>query len=192
MRRNAIGITLALALTVGATSVAAAQGGNRPERPRAAQDSNLRRGPGGGGGPDAMLLRGITLTKDQQERVAALRAGEREKMAAAREKMAAGRERMAAGRERGERGVRGGGNAAERPARGMRQRGDTAGMAERRAQMEKRQTERVAALRSILTAEQRTQFDRNVAELKARRAGQPRRADQPRRQAPEASPRGSR
>jgi hypothetical protein len=36
--------------------------------------------------------------------------------------------------------------------------------------MEKRFEQRIAAVREILTADQRTQFDKNVAELKARRA----------------------
>lgn len=148
MRKNSIGAALALALSLGVASVATAQGGNRPERPRAAQDGAFRRG---AGGPDAMLLRGITLTKEQQERVAALRASQRP-------------ERVGAGRARGEKG--GGAAMAGAP----RQRGDTAGMGARRAAMQKRGEQHITALRAILTADQRVQFDRNVAELKARRA----------------------
>ena len=47
-------------------------------------------------------------------------------------------------------------------------------MAARRAQMEQRFEQRIAAIRGILTADQRTQFDKNVAEMKAHR-GQDRR-----------------
>src|SRR5690606_39150268 len=130
MRTNAIGITLALALTVGAASVAEAQQGSRPERPRVAQDSTFPRGPGCG--MDAMLLRGITLSADQQQRLAALRATERQKMGA--------------------------GPATARPPRVAGQRRDTTGMGERRARMEKMQEQHVAALKSILTTDQQAQL----------------------------------
>ena len=55
-------------------------------------------------------------------------------------------------------------------ARPRREPGDTAGFAARRAEMEKRFDARIAAVRNILTADQRTQFDKNVAEMKAHRA----------------------
>jgi Spy/CpxP family protein refolding chaperone len=42
-------------------------------------------------------------------------------------------------------------------------------MAARRAEMEKRFEQRIAAVRGILTTEQRVQFDKNVAEMKAHR-----------------------
>ena len=147
MRKTTIATGLALALTFGA--VAFAQQGT-PERPRAEQDQGRR----GRGGPDGFLLRGITPTADQQQRVEALRAEQRKQFEAARA-------------ERGERP-----KAGER-----RQRGDTAGRAERlaqreqlRAQMLERREQHVAQLRSILTADQQVQFDRNVAEMKQRQA----------------------
>ena len=150
MRKTTIATGLALALTFGA--VAFAQQGT-PERPRAEQDQGRR----GRGGPDGFLLRGITLSADQQQRVEALRAEQRKQFEAARA-------------ARGERG--------ERPKAGeRRQRGDTAGQAARRAQreqmraqMEQRRDQHVAQLRSILTAEQHVQFDKNVAEMKQRQA----------------------
>lgn len=168
MRKISIGTTLALALTLGTASVATAQGGNRPERPRAAQDGAQRRAPGG---PDAMLLRGITLSPDQQARVAALRPGRRP-------------QGMESGRVRGGRGdstsvrAQGAPRAPRVQGTPRAERGDTAGMAVRRAQamtarraeMEKERGQHIAALRQILTADQRTQFDRNLAELQARRA----------------------
>jgi hypothetical protein len=41
-------------------------------------------------------------------------------------------------------------------------------MSARRAEMEKHFAQRIAAVREILTPSQRTQFDENVAQLKAR------------------------
>jgi hypothetical protein len=43
-------------------------------------------------------------------------------------------------------------------------------MGARRAEFAKRVEQRIAAVRNILTADQRVQFDKNVAEMKARRA----------------------
>jgi hypothetical protein len=54
-------------------------------------------------------------------------------------------------------------------ARPRRERGDTTGIAARRAEMQKRFEQRIAEVRNILTADQRTQFDKNVAEMKERR-----------------------
>jgi Spy/CpxP family protein refolding chaperone len=138
---------LALALTFAAT--AGAQGVNRQDRParpdRAQHDSTFRRGRGG---PERMLLRGITLSADQQQKLAQLRESARRDFDANR----ASRKDQA---------------AAPRP---RRERGDTAGMGARRAEMQQRLDNRIAAVREILTAEQRTQFDKNVAEMKARMA----------------------
>lgn len=165
MRKNSIGVTLALALTLGAASVATAQGTTSgPERSRPAQDSSsVRRGPGDHGGRrDAMLLRGITLSSDQQGKIAALRATERSRMDSLRtragEARAGGRGDAASARAAG----------APRVVPGVR--GDTAGRGARWARMEKQREQHIADLRAILTPDQRTQFDRNVAELKARRA----------------------
>jgi hypothetical protein len=128
MRKNSVIMGLALALTLGATAAATAQGTTRPERPYGAQqDSGSRRGPGGRGGPEGMLLRGITLSADQQTRM--------QQLAESRRKQSGG----------------------ERPS------GDD-------AQREQRRNERIASIRAILTDDQRVQFDKNVAEMKARGA----------------------
>ncbi|MEO8620339.1 MAG: Spy/CpxP family protein refolding chaperone [bacterium] len=138
MKKMSIVPVIALALTLGAAGVASAQGVGRPDGQRAAQqDSTHRRGAGRRGGPDGMLLRGITLSASQQTRAKALRENSRKQM------------------------------EGNRPKRQIA-RGDTTGMGARRAQMQQFREKRVAELRSILTSGQRTQFDKNVAELKAR------------------------
>lgn len=147
MRKTSIIMGLALALSLGGAGVASAQGATRAERPRgAAQDSSFRRGRGG---PDKTLLRGITLSADQKTRVAEIRARQRAQFDAMRAK------------------AKDNGSAQARPPR---QRGDTTGFGARRAQMEQRRDQHFAELRSILNASQRTQFDKNVAELKTRAA----------------------
>jgi Spy/CpxP family protein refolding chaperone len=131
----------ALALSLGTAGVASAQTAARPDRDgRAQHDSTGRRGRGGPGG---FLLRGITLTADQQARVTQLRDAQRKQFEANRP-----------ARD---------GAAGARPER---QRGDTTGMGARRVQMEQRRAQEIQSLRGILTAEQRVQFDRNVAEAK--------------------------
>jgi len=99
-----------------------------------------------------MLLRGITLSADQQAKLAELQTRERAQ--------------LDANRPRRQDGVNGQ-NGAARP---QRQRGDTTGTAARRAEFEKRFEQRIAVVRNILTADQRVQFDKNVTELKTRRA----------------------
>ena len=142
-------LTTALALAFSLAATAGAQStdrDNRAERPRGAQqDSVGRRGPRG---PEGMLLRGITLSAEQRTKLAELRRSERAQFDAKRPNRANGQ------------------TGAVRP---RRERGDTTGMAARRAEMQKRFEQRIAAVGNILTAEQRTQFDKNVAELKTRR-----------------------
>ena len=142
---------LALAATVACTAGAqSAERNGRPERPRGAQqDSMGRRGPRG---PERMLLRGITLSADQQTKLADLQRRER----AAWE----------ANRPQRQNGRNGPNRAADRP---RREPGDTIGLAARRAEMERRFEQRVAAIREILTPAQRTEFDKNLAEAKANR-----------------------
>jgi hypothetical protein len=134
MRKNPIIMGLALALTLGASGLAAAQGTARPERSYGAQqDSGFRRGPGGRGGPEGMLLRGITLSADQQTRLQQLADSRRKQF------------------------------EAEHPQGGGSQGADAQGRQQRREQ-------HVAAIREILNADQRVQFDKNLAEMKARGA----------------------
>ena len=48
------------------------------------------------------------------------------------------------------------------------ERGDTTGTGARRAKMEQQREAHIAAIRGLLDAQQRTQFDKNVAQMKAR------------------------
>jgi hypothetical protein len=146
MKKVSVIPVLALALTLGTSSLVSAQSAGRPDRQRAEQqDSTHRRGVGRRGGSDGFLLRGITLSASQQARVKTLRESERKQMEANFLR----------------------GQAGKPQARPERQRGDTAGMGARRAQMQQFREKRIAALRTILSSDQRTQFDKNVAEMKA-------------------------
>ena len=135
---------LGLALTLGAAGAASAQSTEpRPQRDRAGQ---VERGGRRGGGPDQMLLKGITLTEQQKEQIKALRqsdSGSREQF-----------------------------RKAMTEAREARERGDTvtakARMQDVRKQMDAQRGQRIASLRGVLTAEQQKQFDANVAEWKQR------------------------
>jgi periplasmic protein CpxP/Spy len=146
----------ALALVVTLAASAGAQGVDRtdsPARPQGTeQNGGFRRGRGG---PERMLLRGITLTADQKQKLADLRTRERQAWEKDHPRRANGQD---------------GANARPR-----REPGDTAGFAARRAEMEKRFDARIAEVRNILTPDQRTQFDKNVAEMKAHRAEKGRR-----------------
>jgi Spy/CpxP family protein refolding chaperone len=151
MTHRTLTTALALALTVAVSAGAqSADRGPRPERPRGAQQDSVGRR--GRGGPERMLLRGITLSADQQSKLADLQRREREQFDANRPRRD------------------GGPNGRNGEARPQRQRGDTTGMGARRAEFEKRFEQRIAAVRNILTSDQRVQFDKNVAELKSRRA----------------------
>lgn len=143
---------LALALSLGVAGIGGAQDTRPANQERAArQDSTARRGPARGRG-DKMLLRGITLSANQKVALKALHEKQRKEFDAKR--------------DTNKRGARPGG--AQRQPR------DTAAMQVRRAAMEQHREQRFAALRSMLTPQQRVQFDRNIAELKA---GRPQRPD---------------
>ena len=149
MNKTSMLSALALAVTVAAS--AGAQSTDRQDRPARPQGTeqdggSFRRGRGG---PEGMLLRGITLSADQKQKLADLRTRDRQ-----------------AGEKDHPRGATGQ-NGAARP---RREPGDTTGFGARRAEMEKRFEQRIGEVRNILTADQRTQFDKNVAEMKARRA----------------------
>jgi len=156
MRKTFI-MGLGLALSLAGTAAAQQQGGAeqsrrpRPERAQRGGDQAGDRRFGGRGGPQGLLLKGITLTDAQKSQLKQLRDAQREKMQANRE----------AGRKQFE------------DLRAARERGDTAAvrvaMEKNRAVMEQQRAQEMAAMRNILTAEQRVQFDKNVAELKARR-----------------------
>lgn len=148
-----LGLGLGLALTLGAGDIAAQ--GTRPDRPRA-ERSDARRGPDGDrasrrGGPDGMLLNGITLTDEQTARIEELRSRQATAMQASRARY---REAMQA-------------------ARAARASGDTAAARTQvmalRQEMEQVRAGHLASLRGVLTAEQQTQFDANVAKMEQRR-----------------------
>ena len=148
MHKTSLMSALALVVTLAASAGAQGVSTDRPARPQGTeQEGGFRRGRGG---PEGMLLKGITLTADQQQKLADLRTRERE-----------------AWQKDHPRGANGQ-NGAD--ARQGRQPGDSAAWAARRAEMEKRFDARIAEVRNILTPEQRTQFDKNVAEMKAHRA----------------------
>jgi Spy/CpxP family protein refolding chaperone len=100
-----------------------------------------------------MLFQGITLTDAQKAKLQDLHTTERAKM-------------QANGQN---------GRADFDAIRDARQKGDTATaqklMAEQRTKMEARRDEQVASLRGILTSDQQTQFDNNVAAMKQHAAG---------------------
>ena len=142
MRRTMIA-AFGLALSLGAASLASAQSTQPPQRPD--RGGEMRRGDRRGG-PEAMLLKGITLTADQKSRIEALhKSGESN----------ASREQF---------------RKAMTDARAARERGDTATanarVRELRSQMQAQRERQVASLRAVLTSEQQRQFDANVAEWK--------------------------
>ena len=152
--RKTTWLGLGLALMLGAGDSAAAQA-TRPDRPRA-ERSDARRGPDADrasrrDGPEAMLLKGIALTDEQTARIEELRSQHATTMQASRSKH---REAMQA-------------------ARAARASGDTAAartqMAALRQEMEQVRAGHLATIRGVLTVEQRTQFDANVAEFEKRR-----------------------
>ena len=150
--RKTILMGLGLAVTLAGAGAAQQAGQGAPRRAKS-DSAKGERFEKRGGGPDGFLLRGITLTDAQKNELKALRTSQQEKVKASR----------------------GGGDNQMNEAREARQRGDTAAaraiMQRNRLAMEQARAQHVAAVRNILTAEQRTQFDKNVAELKQREPG---------------------
>lgn len=146
--RTTILVGLGLAFSLAGVAAAQQPGKAGARRERAGDE----RGPGmrGRGGPDGLLLKDITLTDGQRTQIAKIRTTQREQMATTREQR---REQM-------------------QQLRAARQQGDTAAvrqLAERnRTAMQQERQRHLAAIRAVLTAEQRVQFDKNVAELQAR------------------------
>ena len=151
MRKTTIALALTLALGAG---TAGAQGQQGEQGKAKAGEQRGARGEGRGfgrrGGGEGLLLKDITLTDAQKAQLKTLRESEKQQMQASRESFR---------------------DVAEE-AREARQRGDTATarakMEQVRAQMTQRRQAHQVAVRNILTAEQRTQFDKNVAELEQR------------------------
>ena len=146
MRRSIL-VGLGLALSVAGTAVAQQpQDGQRSRRgsDRAGQMDGRR------GAPDGLLLKDITLTEGQRTQIAQLRSAQRETMQANREKNKVQFDELRAARQRGD-------TAAVRVA-----------IEARRVAMQQERERHIAAVRNLLTAEQRVQFDKNVAEMKTR------------------------
>ena len=151
MRKN---IMVAVGLALSIAGVASAQQGERGERPRRGaagemRDTTARRG-GPRGGPDGFLLRGITLTEGQRAQIAQLNKTQRDAFEAKHESRRTEIEQVRAARQRGD-------TAAVRAA-----------MQKNRQEMVQARAQHAAAIRNLLTAEQRVQFDKNVAELQQR------------------------
>lgn len=140
-------IALALALTVGATTVAAAQ--STEQAPRTEHAARPHRGRHG----ERALFRGITLTQEQKTQIRAIHKKYAEQ----------GKPLFQAMRP------------VMQEARADRQRGDTAAAkaawqktSAQREQLRALRTQETADVRAVLTADQQKQFDQNVATLKAR------------------------
>jgi len=151
--RKSIFMGLGLALSLAGVAAAQQPGTEAPKRDRG---EDHRGGPGGRfqgrGGPGGFLLKDITLTDAQKAQVKQLHESQKTKMDANRDAM----------------------KKQFDEARAARQRGDTTAaralMQRNRDAMEAARTQETAALRNILTADQRVQFDKNVAEMKQRQA----------------------
>jgi Spy/CpxP family protein refolding chaperone len=106
----------------------------------------------GRGGPDGRLLKGIELTEGQRTQIAQLHKTQRDAMESRRETAKKEVDDM----------------------RDARKRRDTAAVraqiAKRNQMREQERAQQIAAIRNILTAEQRVQFDKNVVELQQREA----------------------
>jgi Spy/CpxP family protein refolding chaperone len=153
MRKTMMAMGLGLALTVGAAG-ANAQATTKPdaarhEGGRGAWQKGKRGGEGFGGG----LLKGITLTDAQKAQLKEKREANAPEQKAFREQMRTTFGEMRAARERGD-------SAAVQSAR--------AKMEQLRKQGSEVRERQLADLRSILTADQRTQLDKNLADAKAR------------------------
>jgi periplasmic protein CpxP/Spy len=150
--RKSILIGLALAGSLAGVAAAQQPGAYAPKRERGGD----HRGSGGRGegrvGAGGFLFRDITLTDAQKAQLKTLREAEHDKMQANKEQRRKEFDELRAAREKGD-------TAAVKAI-----------MQRNRQAMEQARTAQFAAIRNILTADQRVQFDKNVAELKQREA----------------------
>ena len=148
--RKSIIMGLGLALSLAGVAAAQQTGTDTPRRDRGED----QRGPGGrfGKGGQGLLLKDITLSDAQKTQLKQLHESQKASMKANHEAM----------------------KKQWDEARAARQRGDTATaraiMERNRPAMEAARAQELAAMRNILTADQRVQFDKNVADLKQREA----------------------
>ena len=147
--RKSVLMAFGLAAAMAGTAAAQAPKGDTLRRPRAEAERGARFDRRGGG-PNGFLLRGITLTEAQKTQLQALRTTERQRMETNRDGAQTAREQVGQARERGD-------------TTAMR-----AQAQKRREEMQRMRGQHVAAVRNILTPEQRVQFDKNVAELEQR------------------------
>ena len=146
MRRyHVFGFALALAAASSAQDAAAQQ--QQGHEQHAAEGRRQ-------GGRQERLFQGITLTDAQRQQIRAI--------------FQEGRPERGdrAARPQGERGQRAQGQRGERPQLTEAQRAE---LQKRRAEMQQRRQQQIARVRAVLTAEQRTQFDRNLAQAEAQR-----------------------
>jgi len=150
--RKTILMGLGLAVALAGTAAAQHRGPDAPRHSKA-EGAEHGRFDQRGGAPDGFLLRGITLTDAQRAQLQELRKTEHAKLMASRE----------------------GAKSQMGEAREAHQRGDTAAaraIAQRNRQvMAQEREQHVAAVRGILTVDQRVQFDKNVAELRQHQQG---------------------
>lgn len=146
MRKNVLmGLGLAISL---ASAVAAQQPSDSAHARHRGEGGEMRgRGPGGARG---LLFKDIKLTDAQKAQLKQLHETQKSQFEATRDARKKEWEQMRAAREKGD-------TVAARAI-----------MDKNRQLMEQRRTQDLAAIRNILTADQRVQFDKNVAELQAR------------------------
>jgi protein CpxP len=149
--RKSILMGLGLAASLASLAVAQQPGGS-PRDHRGWGDKG-QGAPGaamGRRGPGQELLKGLTLTESQKAQLKTLRESQRTAMQSQREQV----------------------KKQFDDARAARQKGDTATaraiMTKLQTQREQERANELAAIRNILTTDQRVQFDKNVAELKQR------------------------
>ena len=145
--RKSIFMGLGLALSLAGVAAAQQAGSDAPRRDRGEQG-----GPGGRGEARGLLMKGITLSDAQKTQLKQLHESQKSANEANRDAMKKQWDDMRAARQRGD-------TAAARAI-----------MERNRPAMEAARAQQYAAIRNILTADQRVQFDKNVAELKQREA----------------------
>jgi protein CpxP len=150
MRKPIIaGLGLAFSLAAVAGAQQPADSAHHGRRQHGGQMEGRR---AGRGGPMGLLFKDITLTDAQKAQLKTLREADRKQFAATRDARKKDFEQI----------------------RALRQKGDTAGaralMQKNRQAMEQQREQGLAQIRNVLTAEQRVQFDKNIAELKQRAA----------------------
>jgi len=147
--RKSVFMGLGLALSLAGVAAAQQPADSAHARRERGGQWEGRRGPGG---PMGLLFKDISLSDAQKTQVKQLRDAQRTKFEANRDAM----------------------KKQFDQARALREKGDTVGaraiMDKNRAAMQQARDQEFASIRNILTADQRTQFDKNVADLKQREA----------------------